>query len=105
MKKIFLPIIDYLHSFALGKNRVLPIKINPHQNIQKIIQTALHKRAAVHVIYSDKNFTGDIVRYSSQKKQLILKNFKRSVTVIIPLEEIKKISILPDSIKRSQHLD
>lgn len=102
MKKIFLPMMDHFNNFILGKNKLQPIKIRPKQDIKQMIQRALDKKSAVHVIYSDRDFIGDIVKYDGQKEQLILQNFKRSITLIIQFNEIKKVSLIPDNIRKSQ---
>lgn len=102
MKKIFAPLVDYVNSLILDKHKPQPIKIHPRRDINKILDQAVAQKSAVHVIYLDRHFTGDIVKFDRQKKQLILKNFKRTMTTIIALDDIKKVSILPNSIQITQ---
>ncbi|HEM3592875.1 TPA: hypothetical protein U1C11_001890, partial [Streptococcus suis] len=72
------------------------------EEIKNNLELALYKKAAVHVIYGDRSFTGDIVKYDTDCQRIIMKNFKRQVTSIIKIEDIKKVTLVPDSIKTSQ---
>ncbi|KPA61295.1 hypothetical protein XK25_08625, partial [Streptococcus suis] len=40
--------------------------------------------------------------YDTDRQRIIMKNFKRQVTSIIKIEDIKKVTLVPDSIKTSQ---
>lgn len=68
-----------------------------------MIQLALYKKAAIHVIYADKSFTGEIVKFEPDRNRMIVKNFKRNVNSIIALDDIQRISLVPDSIRKSQN--
>lgn len=67
-----------------------------------MIELALYKNASIHVIYRNRSFTGDIVKYDTVRQRIIMKNFKRQVTSIIKLEDIQKITLVPESVKTSQ---
>ena len=60
------------------------------------------KKQGVHVIFSNKSFTGDIVKYDQERRQLIVKNFKKSMSTIIRISEIQKISLVPNNIRIAQ---
>ena len=49
-----------------------------------------------------KSFTGDIVKYDQERKQLIVKNFKKSMSTIIRISDIQKISLVPHTIRIAQ---
>ena len=72
------------------------------ERIIEIIQQALRKKQGVHVIFSNKSFTGDIVKYDQERRQLIVKNFKKSMSTIIRISEIQKISLVPNNIRIAQ---
>ena len=70
-------------------------------NILQTIETALQK-SGVHVIFSDKSFTGDIVKYDKERQQLIVKNFQKSMSTIIRISDIKRIRLVPNTIREAQ---
>mgnify|MGYP003621259082 CR=1 FL=1 len=72
------------------------------EEIKNNIELALYKNASIHVIYGNRSFTGDIVKYDTERQRIIMKNFKRQVTSIINLEDIQKITFVPESVKTSQ---
>ncbi|KXT78426.1 hypothetical protein [Streptococcus sp. DD13] len=104
MKKFFQPLLERLHNFLEGM-------VDPEEDIpgDDTIETeeTLHQLEqaqkagkAVHVIYGQKSFTGDIARLDSH--QVVLKDFSRSRTSIILLPDIKRVRPVPDAIKISQ---
>ncbi|MDQ0223267.1 hypothetical protein [Streptococcus moroccensis] len=72
--------------------------INP--DILKTIRQALEAKMAVHVIYGNQHFTGTVIRFDQTKSQVVLENFKKSITLIIDLHEIKKIAVLPPRLQK-----
>lgn len=102
MKK-FLAILLYHLNVFLGnqpqKNDTQEEDDSPYLDM---IQLALYKKAAIHVIYADKSFTGEIVTFAPDENRMIVKNFKRNVTSIITLSDIQRISLVPDGIRQSQ---
>ena len=101
--KRFLEVIFEQITVFLEHGKV-PKSIEPDskEEIKNNLELALYKKAAVHVIYGDRSFTGDIVKYDTDRQRIIMKNFKRQVTSIIKIEDIKKVTLVPDSIKTSQ---
>ncbi|MGT2714991.1 hypothetical protein [Streptococcus respiraculi] len=102
MKK-FLSILFYHLNVFLG-NQPAQKELSDEEDspYRDIIELALYKKAAIHVIYADKSFTGEIVTFDPDKNRMIVKNFKRNVTSIIPLSDIQRISLVPDNIRKSQ---
>ena len=47
--------------------------------ILSAIELALKKKSGIHVIFQNKSFTGDIVKYDQERQQLIVKNFNKSM--------------------------
>ena len=45
---------------------------------------------------------GDIVKYDKEAGKLILKNFKKNMSVIIAISDIDKLTLVPPTIKQSQ---
>ena len=66
------------------------------------VSTPAPLEQGVHVIFSNKSFTGDIVKYDQERRQLIVKNFKKSMSTIIRISEIQKISLVPNNIRIAQ---
>ena len=66
------------------------------------IKLAIFKKSAIHVIYNNKSFTGEIMKFDEERQQLILKNFKKNITVIISIKDIQRVSLVPETIKMSQ---
>ncbi|HEM3195106.1 hypothetical protein RFK58_01315 [Streptococcus suis] len=101
--KRFLEVIFEQFTIFLEHGKT-PKSIEPDskEEIKNNLELALYKKAAVHVIYGDRSFTGDIVKYDTDRQRIIMKNFKRQVTSIIKIEDIKKVTLVPDSIKTSQ---
>lgn len=102
MKRFLEVILEQIHIF-LGNDKALkPIESDSREEIKNNLELALYKKAAIHVIYSNRSFTGDIVKYDTDQQRIIMKNFKRRVTSIINIEDIKKITLVPESVKTSQ---
>ena len=76
-----------------------------NSRILQTIELALRKKSGVHVIFQDKSFTGDIVKYDRERQQLIIKNFKKSMTTIIRVQDIKRVSLVPNNIREAQQKD
>ncbi len=102
MKKFFHIILDYLAHFVEDKPSQPLLSEEPDTSYLDTIQLALYKDSAIHVIYGNKSFTGDIVKLDEKRHRIILKNFKKNVTSIIDFKDIQRIKLVPDSIKQSQ---
>ncbi|MGT2910567.1 hypothetical protein ACVR1I_02490 [Streptococcus cameli] len=108
MKKFAHLLKDQLNLF-LG-NAAPPIQIeeedNPYGPLVEMIAHAQKTSSAVHVIYSkQKSITGEIVKWDEKREQLIVKNFAKNLTTIIRLKDIQRITLVPETITRSQKLD
>lgn len=104
MKKFVQLLRDQLNLF-LGNTMRHPAPENEHENadILATIQLALYKKAAIHVIYSrHKSITGEIAKWDDRRQQLVVKNFAKNLSAIIYLRDIQKISLVPDTITKSQ---
>lgn len=100
MKKFLEIVKDRANEFFNGKvSTPAPLE---DERIIEIIQQALRIKQGVHVIFSNKSFTGDIVKYDQERRQLIVKNFKKSMSTIIRISEIQKISLVPNNIRIAQ---
>ncbi|EGJ40277.1 hypothetical protein [Streptococcus sanguinis] len=103
MKKYLEMILQRANEFISGKKN----EQGPEDSgrILRTIELALRKQSGVHVIFLDKSFTGDIVKYDRERQQLIIKNFKKSMTTIIRVQDIKRISLVPNNIREAQKKD
>lgn len=70
--------------------------------IVAIIKEAQEKHLALHAIYLDESFTGDLVKYEAKGSKLILKNFQQNISTIIPIEDIKRLTLVPPTVRKSQ---
>ncbi|MDG4509486.1 hypothetical protein NOL01_02975 [Streptococcus suis] len=102
MKRFLEVILEQVNIFLGNSKAPKSIEPDSKEEIKNNLELALYKKAAVHVIYGDRSFTGDIVKYDTDRQRIIMKNFKRQVTSIIKIEDIKKVTLVPDSIKTSQ---
>lgn len=104
MRRFLGLLLEHLSQF-LGLSHTKPAPASPSQQetaILNTIQLALYKKAAVHVIYGNKSFTGDITKFDPVRQQLILKNFQKNITAILSLKEIQRIRLVPSSIQETQ---
>ncbi|ATZ04152.1 hypothetical protein [Streptococcus suis] len=102
MKRFLEVILEQVNIFLGNSKAPKSIEPDSKEDIKNNLELALYKKDAVHVIYGDRSFTGDIVKYDTDRQRIIMKNFKRQVTSIIKIEDIKKVTLVPDSIKTSQ---
>lgn len=104
MKKFFEAL---LHQFNLFVGTVHPSAQEQKETSTELINTielALHKQSAVHVIYGEKSFTGDIVTFDRERQRLVMKNFTNNIGSIIRLADIKRIKLVPNTVRTSQKL-
>ena len=101
MKKFLRTIFEHIREFVEPSKKSPDIVLKTNQLLHTILQ-AQKEHEAVHVIYLDKSFTGDIVKYDQERRQLIVKNFKTSMSTIIRISEIQKISLVPNNIRIAQ---
>ena len=102
MRKFLQVLLDYLAGFVGNKPEQALLPEEADRDYLDTIQLALYKDSAIHVIYGNKSFTGDIVKLDEKRQRIILKNFKKNVTSIINFKDIQRVRLVPDSIKQSQ---
>ena len=99
MRQTFKLVLDKLHGFLNGNDDHPQIQDN---SLTAMIEQAIHKKTAVHVILAETSFTGDIVKYDVSRQQIIVKNFTRNVTRIIRIGDIKRIRFVPSTVEKAQ---
>ncbi|HFI0646139.1 hypothetical protein P7J18_08745 [Streptococcus suis] len=102
MKRFLEVILEQVNIFLGNSKAPKTIEPDSKEEIKNNLELALYKKAAIHVIYGKRSFTGDIVKYDKERQRIIMKNFKRRVTSIINIQDIKKITLVPESVKTSQ---
>ena len=70
--------------------------------ILSAIELALKKKSGIHVIFQNKSFTGDIVKYDQERQQLIVKNFNKSMSTIIRIPDIQRVRLVPQTVRVAQ---
>ena len=70
--------------------------------LSQTIQEAQEKHLALHAIYEEKSFTGDLVKWDTAHNKLILKNIKHNISAIIPIDAIKHLTLVPPTVRQSQ---
>ena len=101
MKKFLEMILERASEFINYKNDTQDLE-EDNADILQMIETALQKKSGVHVIFSDKSFTGDIVKYDTSRQQIVVKNFTKNVTRIIRTTDIKRLRFVPSTVQRAQ---
>ncbi|GGE37741.1 hypothetical protein GCM10011510_18850 [Streptococcus himalayensis] len=101
MKKFLKMILNRMHEFVSNQEPTTDVSVN-QADIFRVIRIALQRKSGIHVIFSDKSFTGDIVKYDEERQQLIVKNFKKNISTIIRISDIKRIRLVPDTISQAQ---
>ncbi|KXU05992.1 hypothetical protein [Streptococcus oralis] len=99
MRQTFKLVLDKLQGFLNGN-------AEPHQtednSLTATIKQAIQKKSAVHVILAETSFTGDIVKYDTNRQQIIVKNFSKNVTRIIRISDIKRLRFVPSTVQKAQ---
>lgn len=78
------------HSHHMVKQK--PISLQTNKNLA-LIKQALQINSPVHLICSEKDITGLIIKYNKEKGQVMINN--NNVTQIVTISDIKKLSLLP----------
>ncbi len=99
MRQAFQLVLDKLHGFLNGNDEHPQIEDN---SLTAMIEQAIQKKTAVHVILAETSFTGDIVKYDTSRQQIVVKNFTRNVTRIIRIADIKRLRFVPSTVQRAQ---
>ena len=99
MRQAFQLVLDKLHGFLNGNDDHPQIEDN---SLTAMIEQAIQKKTAVHVILAETSFTGDIVKYDTSRQQIVVKNFTKNVTRIIRIADIKRLRFVPSTVQRAQ---
>ena len=99
MRQAFQLVLDKLHGFLNGNDDNPQIEDN---SLTAMIEQAIQKKTAVHVILAETSFTGDIVKYDTSRQQIIVKNFSKNVTRIIRISDIKRLRFVPSTVQKAQ---
>ena len=100
MKRFLKMLVDLTSEFLTDQNS--NTEGEDHSSILSVIQLALQKKSGIHVIFQDKSFTGDIVKFDQERDQLIVKNFRQNMSIIIRIPDIKRIRLVPKTISQAQ---
>ena len=99
MRQTFKLVLDKLHGFLNGNDDHPQIEDN---SLTAMIEQAIQRKTAVHVILAETSFTGDIIKYDSSRQQIIVKNFTKNVTRIIRITDIKRFRFVPSTVQTAQ---
>ncbi|KXU14384.1 hypothetical protein SORDD17_01457 [Streptococcus oralis] len=99
MRQTFKLVLDKLHGFLNGNDDHPQIEDN---SLTSMIEQAIQKKTAVHLILSETSFTGDIIKYDQQRQQIIVKNFAKNVSRIIRISDIKRLRFVPSTVQTAQ---
>ena len=99
MRHKFQQVLDKIHDFLNGHDQPDQTESN---SLAASIEEAIQKQTAVHLILSDTSFTGDIIKYDSNRQQIIAKNFAKNVSRIIRISDIQRIRFVPSTIQTAQ---
>ena len=99
MRQAFQLVLDKLHSFLNGNDNHPQIEDN---SLTAMIEQAIQKKTAVHVILAETSFTGDILKHDAIRQQIIVKNFSKNVTRIIRISDIKRLRFVPSTVQQAQ---
>ena len=92
-------VLDKIHDFLNGHDQPDQAESN---SLTASIEEAIQKQTAVHLILSDTSFTGDIIKYDSDRQQIIAKNFAKNVSRIIRISDIQRIRFVPSTVQTAQ---
>ena len=96
MRQAFQLVLDKLHSFLNGNDNHPQIEDN---SLTAMIEQAIQKKTAVHVILAETSFTGDILKHDAIRQQIIVKNFSKNV---IRISDIKRLRFVPSTVQQAQ---
>ena len=99
MRHKFQQVLDKIHDFLNGHDQPDQSESN---SLTASIEEAIQKQTAVHLILSNTSFTGDIIKYDSDRQQIIAKNFAKNVSRIIRISDIQRIRFVPSTIQTAQ---
>lgn len=99
MRQTFKLVLNKLQSFLNGNDDHPQTEDN---SLTAMIEQAIQKKTAVHVIFAETSFSGDIVKHDAIRQQIIVKNFSKNVTRIIRISDIKRLRFVPSTVQKAQ---
>ena len=99
MKDLFKHLQQKVQSFLNGRAEPDHSKAD---SLTATIKEAVLKKTAVHIIFADTSFTGDIIKYDTDRQQIIVKNFAKNVSRIIRVSDIRRVTFVPSTIQTAQ---
>ena len=100
----------FLKMLAARTNEFLTDKKNEQisetdTSILSMLELAIQKKSGIHVIFQNKSFTGDIIKYDKNRQQLIVKKFNKSMSIIIRIPEIQRVRLVPKTVQEAQKIN
>ena len=99
MRYTFKQVLDKIQDFLSGQDGR---DYSENDSLTAMIEQAIQKKTAVHVILAETSFTGDILKHDANRQQIIVKNFTKNVTRIIRTADIKRLRFVPSTVQRAQ---
>ena len=99
MRYTFKHALDKIQDFLNGHDER---DYSENDSLIATIEQAIQKQTAVHVILAETSFTGDIVKYDTNRQQIVVKNFTKNVTRIIRIADIKRLRFVPSTVQTAQ---
>ena len=99
MRYTFKQVLDKIRDFLSGHDEQ---DYSENDSLISTIEQAIQKKAAVHVIFAETSFSGDIVKHDAIRQQIIVKNFSKNVTRIIRISDIKRLRFVPSTVQKAQ---
>ena len=99
MRYTFKHVLDKIQDFLSGQDER---DYSENDSLTAMIEQAIQKKTAVHVILAETSFTGDILKHDANRQQIIVKNFTKNVTRIIRTADIKRLRFVPSTVQRAQ---
>ena len=99
MRYTFKHVLDKIQDFLSGQDGR---DYSENDSLTAMIEQAIQKKTAVHVILAETSFTGDILKHDANRQQIIVKNFSKNVTRIIRISDIKRLRFVPSTVQKAQ---
>ena len=99
MRYTFKQVLDKIRDFLSGHDEQ---DYSENDSLIAMIEQAIQKKTAVHVILAETSFTGDIIKHDANRQQIIVKNFSKNVTRIIRISDIKRLRFVPSTVQQAQ---
>ena len=99
MKDLLKQTLQKVHDFVNGHEDSIPEKSD---SLIARLEEALAQKKAVHIIFAETSFTGDIIKYDTARQQIIVKTFAKNVSRIIRVSDIRRVTFVPSTIQTAQ---